>query len=253
VNALPPIWIISLRRATDRRETVAAAFRQRRLPFEFVDAVDGRALTDAERAQYSHWRALFHMGRGLSKGHFGASLAHLRVYERMVAEQVPVVAVFEDDVEPLPELRTVLEALDALPADWQVVTLHSLFSWAGPEPVDDWRIAGDHRVCRYRRTPFGAQGYLITLDGARRLLEVGYPVALPCDELLFRRWPASLVRYGIEPPVLVHRDVTSEIHRRPECVIPDRPLRRPVEWAVVIAGKAWYRLRRSAARLRDDR
>jgi glycosyl transferase, family 25 len=241
MNELPPIWIVSLERASHRRSAVALEFDALDLPFEFIEAVDGRALTDEQAALYSHWRALFEMGRGLSQGVFGCSLSHLRLYERMVTEDIPVVAIFEDDIKPTPDLRVVLESIHELPSDWQVVTLHSLFASADPQPIDDRLVAGMHQVCTYRSGLFGTQGYIINLDAARRVLEVGYPVAFPADELLFRAQPARLVRYGIEPTVLVHDDVASEIHSQPQCVVPERKVRLPLEWLVVVAGKIWRR------------
>jgi len=244
----PPVWIISLERAAHRRETVAASFASHGLEFEFIRAVDGSALTPEQRSLYSHWRALFEMGRGLGRGMFGASLSHLSVYERMVVEQVPVAAVFEDDVEPTEGLVSVLDSVGDLPDDWQVVTLHSLFPSSGPEPTEHPPIDGQYRVCTYRRVPFGTQGYLINLRGARRALEVAYPVCFPPDELLFRTHPAGLRVYGIEPSVLVHRHTESEIHSQPMGVVPERMLRRPIELAVVFAGKVRHRIRRRLAR-----
>jgi glycosyl transferase family 25 len=122
------------------------------------------------------------------------------------------IAVFEDDVEPLPALVEVLDQRDRLPPDADVVTLHSLFEWATPMPVDDRQIADGFHVTRYARTPMGAQAYLIRAHAARRLLEIGFPVRLPSDELLFRPHPARLTVYGIEPSPVVHADFVSELH-----------------------------------------
>ncbi len=239
----PPIFVINLRRTRARRDSVGAAFAELGLEFEFVDAVDGSTLTPAQRACYSQWRALFEMGRPMGRGMLGCSLSHLGVYERMSREQIEVAAVFEDDIAPGPELPILLSSLSALPTDWQVFTLHSLFPSSSPRPIPGPPIIAGHRVCTYARVPFGTQGYAITLSGARRALDVGYPVAFPPDELLFRRRPAGLRVYGIEPSVLVHRGVDSEIHAQPLPVVPDRRVRRPVERLVVVAGKVSARAR----------
>ena len=211
---MPPIWVISLERATERRENVRAAFTALGLPFEILDAVDGGALTAEQVGRYSQWRACFETGRGLGQGELGAALSHLMVYERMVREEIPVVAIFEDDVEPGPDLPGLLASTDRLPPDWQVVNLRTTFAWSEPQPVDTAPIADGYRVCTYGRTPLGAVGYLINLAGARRVLAAAYPVGLPSDELLFRPRPAGLTRYGIEPSPLGHRDIESEVIRR---------------------------------------
>ena len=207
------MWVISLERAQDRRESVTRALSTLGIPFT--------------------------IGRPMTPGDVGCSLSHLRVYERMLAEGVPEVVVVEDDVQPTAALLDVLAARDALPRDWQVVTLHSLFASAGPQPLDRPALPGDHHVCTYTRIPFGTQCYLINQSGARRALEVAYPVRLPADELLYRRRPAGLRVYGIEPSPVVHADFGSELG--PARAEDARGVGRLADTAVIVAGKAWAR------------
>lgn len=237
---LPPVWVISLARAEDRRRSVQASFAAAGIPFELFPAVDGRALDEHERRQYSRWRSLFEIGRDLTLGDVGCSLSHIRVYERMVAHRIPEVVVVEDDVQPTPALARVLAARRDLPADWEVVTLHSLFPSADPRPLPGPPIATGFRVCTYRRIPFGTQCYLIGIAAARRLLEVAYPVRMPPDELLYRRRPAGLRVYGIEPSPVVHADFGSEL--RTARASRARGLDAIAERLVVGAGKARTRI-----------
>ncbi|MFA5882577.1 MAG: glycosyltransferase family 25 protein [Acidimicrobiia bacterium] len=239
-RGLPPVWVISLERAQDRRESVTQAFSTLGIPFTMLDAVDGRMLSPDERRRHSRWRSLFAIGRDMTPGDVGCSLSHLRVYERMLAAGVSEVVVVEDDVQPTAALVDVLVARDALPDDWQVVTLHSLFASAGPEPLDRPALTGDHRVCTYARIPFGTQCYLINESGARRALDVAYPVRLPADELLYRRRPAGLRVYGIEPSPVVHADFGSELGTARAG--DGRGMGGLAEKAVITAGKAWARV-----------
>lgn len=237
---LPPIWVISLARSAVRRRSAERSFAAAGIPMELFDAVDGRALDPAERRRYSRWRALYEIGRDLTLGDLGCSLSHIRVYERMVAEGVPEVVVVEDDVQPTPALATILEARAALPADWEVVTLHSLFASADPRPRPGPPIAGGYRVCTYGRIPFGTQCYLISLAGARRALEVAYPVRMPPDELLYRRRPAGLRVYGVEPSPVVHADFGSELRTARASDV--HGLTAVAERCVIAAGKVRARL-----------
>jgi glycosyl transferase family 25 len=211
---IPPIWIISLGSATDRRRFVVDGFTALNIPFELVDGVDGNTLSADELRAYSRRRSLLETGRPLSRGELGCALAHLRLYERMQRESVARAVIMEDDVAPTADLAAVLRSLDRVPDDWDVVTLHSLFDSAEPEPISDDVIAGQYRICRYRGPVFGAQCYVITADAARRALSVAYPVGLPLDDLLFRRRPARLTLYGIEPRVVHEGSFDSEIVAR---------------------------------------
>jgi glycosyl transferase family 25 len=236
----PPIWVISLERASARRASVTAAFAELGIPIELFPAVDGRSMSAEERRKYSRWRSLFEIGRDLTLGDVGCSLSHIRVYERMVAEDVPEVVVVEDDVVPTPDLVDVLDARAGFPDDWDVVTLHSLFPSAQPHPVEGPSITGAHRVCTYRRTPFGTQCYLIRLAAAQRILEVAYPVRMPPDELLYRRRPAGLRVYGVEPSPVVHADFGSEL--RTDRATTAHGLVHLAETAVIAAGRVRARI-----------
>jgi glycosyl transferase family 25 len=241
----PPIWVISLERAQARRAYVVEGFSTLGIPFEIVDAVDGYELSDAERGRCSQVRALFHVGHRLTQGELGNALSHLEVYARMARDAVPMVVVMEDDALPAPALMTALDQLDRIPADWDVVTFRSQFASSGPVPLPGVTIGGDHQVCTYERVPFGAQCYLVRLDAARRLLDVGYPACMPADELLFRRWPANLRVYGVEPPLAFEGDFESELVRRSAPATTRGYGAALVDQAIVVAGKVWYRVRRS--------
>jgi len=241
----PPIWMISLTRATERRAFVEAGFRELGIPYEIVDAVDGSAVTSDDRRAASQTRALLHQGRRLTEGTLGNALSHLSVYRRMLDEGLSSVVVMEDDAIPTPDLSAVLDAVGSFPPDWDVVTFCTQFAWAGPTPIDDRELAGHYRLCTYQRLPYGAQCYLVRDRAARRLLDVGFPVALPADDLLFRRHPAALTVYGVEPRLVVDGGFRSELVDRGRVVDLGRFPPRVLDPAIVVAGKVWRRVQRA--------
>ena len=242
-TGLPPVWVVSLARATDRRAFVSTVYAELGIEPVVIDAVDGRALTDEQIDRYSEVRATFAYGRGLTRAEVAIALSHLALCRRMVDENVDDVVVLEDDVRPTPALLDVLSERWSFPADLDVLTLHSLFDWATPTPVDGRVIAGGFRVCRYARTPMGTQAYLLRRRAARRLLDVGFPVRLPADELLFRRHPAGLLVYGIAPSPVDHDEFPSELHRAPAPVSEHPWWETTMLHAVRFAGRVRNRLR----------
>jgi glycosyl transferase family 25 len=211
------------------------------MDYELIDATDGGRL-GAEASRYSRRRALFEIGRGLGNGEVGCALSHLSLYERMVREDRQVAVIMEDDVLVDEMLPGALASLDALPDDWDVVTFCSLFPDAEPVPVDRPPIVGEHRICTFRRVPFGAQCYAITRAAADRVLAIAEPIRMPADDLLFRRHPANLRVYGIEPRLVHLDDVPSELVARDEAGT--QPAPRATELPIVAAGKIAARLRR---------
>jgi glycosyl transferase family 25 len=242
-NGLPPLWVVNLDRARDRRTFVEESFGALGLSPRIVPAVDGRELDAGIRSQYSELNAMYTYGRPLVDGHIACSLSHLSVYRTMLEEGLDEVAVFEDDVRPSPALVEVLAERDRFPDDADIVTLHTLFEWATPVPIDDRVLAEQFRVCRYQRSPMGTQAYLVRASAARRLLSIGYPVRLPADELLFRPRPAGLRVYGIEPTPVEHVEFPSEIHGIPPRTPARGSLERTVLEAVRIAGRIDHRVR----------
>ena len=100
----------------------------------------------------------------------------------------------------------------------------------------------EHRLCTYRRMLFGAQCYLITAGAARRVLDVAYPIRMPYDELLFRRRPAHLRVYGIEPRAVMLHPFDSELVARSA---PPANVSRGAQltsWPLAMAGKVHRRL-----------
>jgi glycosyl transferase, family 25 len=242
MNSLPPFWVLSLERARERREFVKRGFVDLGVAFELIDAVDGSRLTDDQRRRYSHVRSLIEVGRGLTAGDLGCSLSHLAVYQRMVDEQVPEVVVLEDDAQPTTDLLALLEAESSFPPDWDVVSFRPLFR-RGSIPVGAPLLDGKYRICSYRRNPYGTSCYLLRLSAAARLLRVGYPVRMPPDDLIFRRRPAGLRMYGIQPGATVLGEFRSELGARSEAVARGKRSTSLWEAPVVAAGKAMHKAR----------
>jgi glycosyl transferase family 25 len=240
---MPPIWVVSLERATERRSFVVQSFAGTGLSYEIVPAVDGATLSADERSSYSRARSLFEIGRGLMEGEVGCALSHIGLLQRMVEEHVPEVLIVEDDVAPKPALRRLLERRDELPSDRDVVTFCSLTTSSSPRPVAGFELDGEHRVCTYRHMLFGSQCYLITVSAARRVLEVARPIRMPYDELLFRRRPAHLRVYGVEPRAVVLEPFASELVARSAAPAEITRGARLTSWPLAVAGKVHRRLR----------
>lgn len=63
---------------------------------------------------------------------------------------------------------------------------------------------------RSKRTITRATAYLITQEGANKLLKLAYPIRMPADYLTGALQLTGLNAYGVEPPC-VFRGIDSEI------------------------------------------
>jgi len=237
----PPFWVISLAASRERREFVGRGFADLGLAFETIDAIDGSHLSENQWRRYSRPRALFHVGRGLIAGEVGCSLSHLEACRRVVQSGIPEAVILEDDVRPTPDLLGLIDAARGYPPDWEVVNFDPLFGTGRPKPVGAALLDGRYRVCTYRRNPYGGACYRIRRAAAQRLLDVGYPVAMLPDDLMYRPRPARLRWYGVEPSAVEHAEFRSELGARSDRVAGLPTAARIWEQPVVLAGKVTHK------------
>lgn len=204
-SPLPPVWVISLESAVERRARIVERLERIGLPFDLCRAVDGNSLGEAEFSKhYDPYLATARTGGQLSVGQIAAALSHQELYRRMIHERVPEVLIMEDDAVPTRGLLSVLRNRTRFPRDWEVMLLyhgqarHSL--WRRKRLVDEYRAVP---IATYVD---GAVGYMIRESAARKLLAVGVPVHLPADYLLGGWVTSGVRRYGVVPNCILHDD-----------------------------------------------
>ncbi|HQR04149.1 MAG: glycosyltransferase family 25 protein [Proteobacteria bacterium] len=170
-------FVINLAAASGRRRLMEAQLSLPGLPaFEIVSGVDGRALSGPEMDAVYDVRLA---SRKLTMGEIGCALGHCAVFERIVARDVPVALVLEDDALIGHKLPSLLEKLRPQmdPARPQIVLLSHV------ERYSAWgmrRAGRKHRLAR----PYEAAGghaYLLTRAAAAALLAAQRPVRNPPD------------------------------------------------------------------------
>lgn len=172
------IFLINLDADGARRQSAEAQLARVSLAACRISAVDGRSLSASQRAAaVNRFRWWCTMGRPAEPGEVGCALSHRRVYERMVAEAIPVACVLEDDVVLAADFPGQLQLAAHFPdlTRPQVVLLSNHSRERGP--------AG---TVQPSRGDTCAEGYVLTLPAARNLLRVNTPLQRPYDH--WRRW-----------------------------------------------------------------
>lgn len=123
---LPPIYAINLDRDAQRWQRLKQATRAAGLTeVERFPAINVRELKPTELRACTTW-----LGRQLQPpGVLGCALSHMALWRRMVAEDIPVAIILEDDVELVPGFREKLEKnLQQLGEIYPNIQLHSVNS-----------------------------------------------------------------------------------------------------------------------------
>ena len=185
-NALPA-FLINLDRHPDRLAAAQTRLAQAGVHAERVAAVDGYALSPAERrAAVARFHAILARGRLYTPGQIGCALSHHAIYRRMIAESIPAALVFEDDVLLTPEFPASLAAAEKT-VDVSRPQVF-LFSDGTQQPLPRTDAAFARAACGDC-----SEAYLITLPAARELLRVNSPMVVTLDS-----WTRFAARGHIE-------------------------------------------------------
>lgn len=180
------IFVINMERAVERREKILAHLRGLGLEAEILPAVEGARVPPEDLPPGTH--------PDLSPGEIGCYLSHVRFWEIVVQRGLPHALVLEDDVLCSPRLQEVVDEALASGVPFDALRLSALRPIRGETLAT---LSGGERIVLPTKNPSGTQAYLVTLEGARRMLARLAVLNCPIDDTLDLYW-----RHGLRIPVL---------------------------------------------------
>jgi glycosyl transferase family 25 len=225
-SPLPPIWVLNLKKDTQRLRFMDRQLRALNLKYSVVEALDGNLLSPDDCSKYSRERALQFSKRELTPGEIGCALSHARMWERILRERLPEVLIFEDDVWIGGALPAILANRDKLPKDWELIN----FSTEAPEEPFGGFLTNIYRASRHKDWADRASAYLLNTKGAEKLLRHAYPIGHTADGLTWRTDITGVVSYGVYPRVVILSDLESSIWTRGEIQQPGFAARKYQEF-----------------------
>jgi glycosyl transferase family 25 len=195
-----PIYVISLKRAAQRRAASKRALDAIGLPFEFFDAIEGVYLSEADvAAAYDSERNAKQYKRPLSLPEIGCYLSHHALWKRIVDQDLDGAVILEDDFDADDRLKKVVEEIGATHLSGALVKLFAR------KPVTGVTIAslrGKRRLVAPYRVPGLTLGYALDRTAAAMLLANALPFSRPLDMDIKHWWEFALAVLVVEPPPL---------------------------------------------------
>lgn len=193
-----PAYLINLDRSPDRLARMQARFGAIGTAFVRVPAVDGMALSDADRKAVC---TLHQDWLSLTASEIGCFLSHRACWRQIADGSAPYGCVFEDDMLLAQRLRDFLAERSWIPADAEIVKIEEGHNrvWLDM-PLRD--VKKSFRLGRLRSTHYRAGAYIVSRDAARRLLAMTERFGLPVDLFLFDAAvgePSRFVIYQLLP------------------------------------------------------
>lgn len=212
----PPIFVISLNNSS-RRAIISKRLRGLGLNFEFFDAVYGKELSEQELSAVDYQFYQTYNPKPLTLGEVGCAMSHIRIYEHMVKENISSAIILEDDAIVSQFFKDIItDAIDKINQSYELIFLDHGKVKSYPfkkKLIEGYRLAHYRKPSKNsKRCIIYATAYLLTLPGAKKLLDYAYPIRMPADYLTGLIQKTRINAYGIEPPCVFRGlDSDSEI------------------------------------------
>lgn len=192
-----PIFVISLKEATERRATIKKTLDDLGLKFEFFDAIDGRQYNVLKESIYQPNKRLLFFGKHLIGGEIGCLLSHKAIYQKISDENIKQALIFEDDIIINNGFLESLKELMKQPLPFDMIRFLSSPKLERLKLRPVYRLNAGYTVTRHTGTPGGAHATLATLKSAKLLLKHLDKTCYPIDTLMGRSWQTHINWYTL--------------------------------------------------------
>lgn len=208
---MPPIYIISLHDAYERRRAISAQMSALGLDYRFVDAFDGRELVVEEHANYDPDITDTFLGRHLSGGEIGCYESHVSVAKELATSSYEMALVLEDDAimtkDAAHTLVRIAERLRQSKQAWDIVNL-------APAALKYSSVIakfGAYHLYRAHYFPTLTTALLWSKSGATAFLNDHSAIGLPIDEYFRIRFTQNNRGLAVLPPLFPPSGAESDI------------------------------------------
>ena len=167
-----PVYVISLESARERRAQVKAHLDGLKIEYQVISAVEGAKLDPG-------YREIANPSKNMSPGALGCCLSHFRAYENIIANQLSVALILEDDVVLHYSVKALLEnGCQNLDFDYCFLGSedHGDEGYVFYDADSAVELGGGEKAYLLSSGPYCLHAYLITLRGAEKRMACALPV-----------------------------------------------------------------------------
>ena len=173
INSIPT-FLINLDRRADRLEKMIA--RLGNLPFKRISAIDGQSLNDLEFVSQINQQKM-------TKNEIACILSHREVWQKIVDNKIPCACILEDDVNLSSSFPNFIRDISWLPDSFDVIKIETF--WDRVSLSFKKTKARDRLLRQLGSMHAGSAGYIVSLKGAIKLLNIAQHLDRPLDHLMF--------------------------------------------------------------------
>ena len=233
------IYIINLQRREDRKQQITSRLNDLKIKnYTFIDAIDGKELTPEEVKQSYNDKRSKEIHREMTLPEIACALSHIKCAKKMLNEGLDYAIILEDDARLTLNFKYFLKEFNTnykYEFDYLILGAFSsneffnekLKSKSAPciltEPcsivyldnakysIGDTSVHDAYYPTKHVDYVHGAHAYIMSKEGAKKLLEINYPVIVEADNI-WNYFPDSC-KVEFTNPILCHRQrEDSDIH-----------------------------------------
>lgn len=194
-----PVYVINLERSRERWESLQQRADKLGLLLRRVEAVDGRNLTAEQLKNFDEASFRRLHGKTPLLGEVGCYFSHLKALQIIADSDEECAVIIEDDVLFAHDFSIVIDELRDIQG-WDVIKLiNNRVKFFQSKYV----TIGGTDVGRCMHGPLGcAGGYMVTREGATKLLAKIATMELPYDVALERGWAGNYRVYLVKDAII---------------------------------------------------
>ena len=252
-----PAIVINLKRSNERRRLIEKQCSEKGITYELIEAVDGYTADSTIFQDFNEIRKTAYAGSGreprkCTPGVTGCALSHAAAYKYILSNGYESALILEDDASITEDLRKVLESKDIkeiLKSKADIIQLAvvkpgyiyqiELTPW-GRRKLDTGMIIG-----KPSKPIPGASCYLISRNGAQKLLDSIKPLRFSADQLLMNCKYFDVNLMALKHPISTqNRTLASTIENSGEHLLQAYMDKQQQPWLLSKLKKASKNLRR---------
>ncbi|ALH95210.1 glycosyltransferase family 25 protein [Acinetobacter equi] len=172
--------VISLETAIERRAHIQGEFEKQNINYTFFSA-----LTPKLAQPLAEKMNLNIQSERLTSGELACFMSHVALWQKMVDENIPYMAIFEDDVFLGEDAAAILNSDEWIHSGWNIIKIEAF----SPKVMMDSPIKIPNTIREVQLLKdkhLGTAGYILSLQGAQAYLDyIKRRPLIPLDELMF--------------------------------------------------------------------
>lgn len=167
------IFVINLKRSTERRTAIEKQLIELGLDYKIIEAIDGSELSSVDLA-----RDTKQLNYAFKCGEIGCALSHIKIYNQMVNEQIKSALILEDDININPCLEDIIHNLH-IPSVKPTVILLSRVNKYFKKPIAT--VTNNYTLHKTQHATT-THSYVLNIQAAKALIKNLYPVWMVADK-----------------------------------------------------------------------